>query len=35
VLSPAQLDDLFDLSYHLVHAGTAYKRLGLSTEPIV
>ncbi len=35
VLSAAQLDDLFDLSYHLVHADTAYKRLGLSMGPSV
>jgi adenylosuccinate lyase len=28
-LSPAQLDGLFDLSYHLQYVDTAYKRLGL------
>jgi adenylosuccinate lyase len=29
-LSPAQLDGLFDLSYHLRYVDTAYKRLGLA-----
>jgi adenylosuccinate lyase len=28
-LAPGQLERLFDLSYHLQHVGTAYKRLGL------
>ena len=28
-LAPGQLDRLFDLSYHLQHVDTAYKRLGL------
>jgi adenylosuccinate lyase len=28
-LTPGQLDRLFDLSYHLQHVDTAYKRLGL------
>ena len=32
VLSPAQLDQLFDLSYHLQHVGTSYKRLGLTPK---
>jgi adenylosuccinate lyase len=30
VLSPLQLEGLFDLSYHLQHVDTAYKRLGLA-----
>ncbi len=28
-LTPAQLDELFDLAYHLRYADTAYRRLGL------
>ncbi len=28
-LTPAQIEDLFDLSYHLKHIDTAYERLGL------
>ncbi len=30
-LSPRELDDLFDLSYHLRHVDVAYERLGLAT----
>ena len=32
VLPPAALDGLFDLSYHLQFAGTAYERLGLAEQ---
>jgi adenylosuccinate lyase len=31
-LSPDQIDELFDMRYHLEHIDTAFERLGLGTE---